>query len=91
MIRFRVTNMTCAHCVGAITRALAAVDEHAKVGVDLARGLVLVDTRDPRVEALRAAIADAGYAVALLEDAESPNEESRSASCCCRQSPARLA
>ena len=35
---FKVENMSCQHCVSAITRALQALDPAAQVCVDLARG-----------------------------------------------------
>ncbi len=37
---FKVENMSCQHCVSAITRALQALDPAAQVRVDLARGEV---------------------------------------------------
>lgn len=36
MIAFQVSDMTCARCAGAVTRALKAVDPAAVVRVDLA-------------------------------------------------------
>lgn len=37
---FKVENMSCQHCVSAITRALQALDPAARVRVDLAKGEV---------------------------------------------------
>ncbi|MBV2209171.1 MAG: heavy-metal-associated domain-containing protein [Thermomonas sp.] len=37
---FKVENMSCQHCVNAITRALQALDKHADVTVDLSKGEV---------------------------------------------------
>lgn len=39
---FKVENMSCQHCVNAVTRALQALDPAAQVRVDLARGEVEV-------------------------------------------------
>jgi copper chaperone len=61
MIAFTVNDMTCGHCVGTITRAIAAVDEGAKVTVDLAAHRVAIEPRAASAEALGEAIADAGY------------------------------
>ena len=35
MIQFQVEGMTCNHCVGAITRAVLAVDPAARVSADV--------------------------------------------------------
>ena len=37
MIAFEVNDMSCAHCVNTITRAVKAADKDAEVNVDLAR------------------------------------------------------
>ncbi len=42
MIAFEVNDMTCGHCVGAINKALKAVDGEAKVDIDLGRHLVQI-------------------------------------------------
>ena len=64
MIEFEVNDMTCGHCVGAITQAIAAVDASAKVEIDLPTHRVRIDGH-PNVEALRAAITEAGYTPVL--------------------------
>jgi copper chaperone len=60
MANFIVNDMTCGHCVAAITRALNAVDPHAVVTIDLGPHRVRVDST-LAAAALSAAIAGAGY------------------------------
>lgn len=60
---FDVQGMTCQHCVRAVQDAVQALDAQAQVTVDLPAGRVAVHSSQPR-EALAAAIAEAGYAVA---------------------------
>jgi copper chaperone CopZ len=62
MIHFDVPDMSCGHCVAAITRAVQAVDPQARVEVDLAARRVRVDPAQADADALAAAIRDAGYA-----------------------------
>jgi copper chaperone len=54
--------MTCKHCVSAVREALEAVDPQAHIDVQLARGRVEVDSRQPRAQ-LADAIREAGYTV----------------------------
>lgn len=61
MPRFRIDDMTCQHCVGAITRAVKAADAAAQVQVDLANHEVVVEGGALSGEALKAVIEDAGY------------------------------
>jgi copper chaperone len=61
MITYRVDDMTCGHCVRAITQAVQAVDPEARVAIDLAQHSVRIDTARAGDEALRAAISGAGY------------------------------
>ncbi len=60
---FTVTGMTCGHCEKAVIQALQQVDPRAQVLIDRAQNRVQVDSTQPR-EALAAAIAEEGYAVA---------------------------
>ena len=62
MLRLNVDGMSCGHCVGAVTRAVQAVDPKAEVRVDLAAKTVEART-DAHRDALAKAITDAGYAV----------------------------
>jgi copper chaperone len=60
-IEFDVKDMSCGHCVAAITRAVATLDPAAVVQTDLATHRVSVQSALP-VQALKQAIEDAGYA-----------------------------
>ena len=61
MPAFQVNDMTCGHCVRAITQAIQAVDPAAAVSVDLAQHRVTVVSAQADAGQLSAAIAQAGY------------------------------
>lgn len=63
MQTFDIPNMSCNHCVRAITEAVQAVDAQAKVEAALAEHRVQVDSPAPR-ERLVEALKEAGYAPA---------------------------
>lgn len=63
MTEFEIKNMSCGHCVGAITKAVKELDPAATVETDLASKIVKVDSNQGR-EVLAAALAEAGYAPA---------------------------
>ncbi len=60
MYQFKVTGMTCGHCVAAIEKAVKGLDAQAEVTADLENGQVSVNTE---VEAVTVsnAIQEAGY------------------------------
>lgn len=60
MIEFNIPNMSCGHCVKAVTEAVRSVDPQARVEVDLAGKHVKVESGQPR-EPLARALAEAGY------------------------------
>ena len=60
MIEFQVNDMTCGHCVGAISKAIADVDAAAKVEIDLPTHRVRITGTDEQAE-MEAAIREAGY------------------------------
>lgn len=62
MYHLQVENMSCGHCVGAVTKAVQSVDAAARVEIDLATKSVQIDSATP-LAPLKAAIADAGYPV----------------------------
>lgn len=62
MQAFKVSGMSCGHCVRAITQAIKALDASAEVEVDLASGLVQVSDGLDR-EQVQAAIREGGYSV----------------------------
>ncbi len=63
MQEFQIPNMSCGHCVRAITEAVQALDPAAKVQTDVAKRQVQVDSNVPR-EALVQQLNNAGYAPA---------------------------
>lgn len=64
MIEFQVNDMTCGHCVNAITQAIAAVDASAQVEIDLSTHRVRIRGNE-NVAAMQAAIVEAGYTPSL--------------------------
>ena len=60
MHHFHLPDMSCGHCVAAITQAVQAADAQARVEIDLAARTARVDSTLPR-EALTAALAEAGF------------------------------
>jgi copper chaperone len=61
MLSFQVDDMSCGHCVSAITQALKAADRDAVVHIDLAAHKVQVEPAAASAAQLQAAIEDAGY------------------------------
>ena len=79
MLRYQVDDITCGHCVQAITQAVKAVDASADVKVDLATKSVDVTTQ-AQAEAIAGAIRQAGYTpVVAVVDAQ---VASTPGSCC---------
>lgn len=60
MHQFTLPDMSCGHCVAAITEALKAADAQAGVLIDRDAKTAQVDSTLPR-ETLAAALAEAGY------------------------------
>lgn len=81
MIAFEVHDMTCGHCVSAITRALKAADRDAQVQVDLASHRVLVEPGSAEAEELADAIKEAGYTPVPVQEA-APVAAKAGGSCC---------
>ncbi|MGE8319292.1 MAG: heavy-metal-associated domain-containing protein [Comamonas sp.] len=83
MIVFNVQDMTCGHCAGVISRALAQTDRAAQVQIDVpTRQIRIAPSADTDAEALADAIHEAGYTpvqVAELAAAPAP-----AGGCCCR-------
>jgi copper chaperone len=61
MIAFQVSDMTCQHCAGAITKAIMAVDHSARVHADLATFTVEIEPSSANARQLSDAIRSAGY------------------------------
>ena len=60
MVTFQVNDMTCGHCASAISRAVAAVDQNARMDIRIQQKLVRVSSTASAAE-LAEAIQDAGY------------------------------
>ena len=80
MIEFTVPEMSCGHCVGAVTQALKAVDPAAQVDVTLADKKVRVQSTLER-QVLAQALSEAGYEPAAVSVPKGP---ARSCGCGCR-------
>jgi copper chaperone len=65
MYELQVEGMSCDGCVRSVTKSVQSVDSKARVEVDLAAKKVRVET-DASLEAVKAAISDAGYDVAAM-------------------------
>ena len=61
---FQVTGMTCGHCAQAVTTEVSAIDGVTDVQVDVETGRVDVTGDGVTEEAVRAAVDEAGYALA---------------------------
>ena len=60
-----VTGMTCGHCVASVTEEVSELPGVQNVDVDLATGSVTVTSTTPlEDDAVRAAVEEAGYALA---------------------------
>jgi copper chaperone CopZ len=61
---YRVTGMTCDHCVRAVTTELVLLSGVRSVDIDLAEGAVTVTSDGPLdQEEVREAVDEAGYAL----------------------------
>ena len=62
---YRVSGMTCGHCVSAVTAEVSALAGVTEVQVDLETGSVTVTSRSPLDDAaVRVAVEEAGYQLA---------------------------
>ena len=86
MISFQVNDMTCGHCVGAITKALEAADATANVRFDLATHRVDIEPGEADAAELSEAIKQAGYAPVQIDSANAssgPSAAPARKGCCC--------
>jgi len=60
MYDFKVSDMTCGHCVATVEKAVKSVDQTAKVNIDLGTSAVRIDSAKPAATFAKA-IQDAGY------------------------------
>lgn len=63
MLEFTIPQMTCGHCVRAVTEAVHEADPQAQVQVDLPNHKVQVQTTAPQAAVVQR-LAEAGYAPA---------------------------
>jgi copper chaperone CopZ len=61
--QYRITGMTCTHCVASVREEVGEIPGVADVDVDLASGRLTVRGTDVPTQAVRAAVAEAGYEV----------------------------
>ncbi|MGQ3052640.1 MAG: heavy-metal-associated domain-containing protein [Roseateles sp.] len=66
MHHFTLPDMSCGHCVAAITDALKAADAQARVEIDLPTRSAAVDSDLPR-QTLVAALTEAGYPPSITQ------------------------
>jgi copper chaperone len=81
MIVFNVNDMTCGHCVGAVTKAVKSVDPAATVSVNLETKRVQIDPTGSDARELSSAIAAAGYTPVEVAGQSTP-PASRGGNCC---------
>lgn len=85
MHAFRVDDMTCGHCASSITRAIGLTDKGAKVTIDLAQHLVMVEPSEANAQELRDAISEAGYTPVPVQAARAVAKPAKAGACCgCR-------
>lgn len=60
MLKFKVEDMTCGHCVATITKAVQQVDQQATVAADLPNHMVRIEGATDR-KIIEQAIREAGY------------------------------
>ena len=62
---YKVTGMTCGHCVGSVSEKIQQIDGVRDVAVDLGTGAVTVTADQPvSADAVAAAVREAGYQLA---------------------------
>jgi copper chaperone len=66
-MQFLISDMTCGHCVGAVTKAVKAADAAAEVQIDLTTKIATISS-DADARKITDAIADAGYTPVLQAD-----------------------
>lgn len=82
MIAFEVNDMSCGHCVSTITKALKSADRGARVTIDLAKHLVMVEPTEADAQELYDAIAEAGYTPVRAATTGAETEPPAGRSCC---------
>ena len=86
MKTFEVTDMTCGHCASTIARAIAGVDQDARVDVQLTRKQVQICSTASPAD-LAAAIEQAGFTARLVPAAVAPATPAAPRGCGCGCGP----
>lgn len=82
---FRVDDMTCGHCVSTIAKAIRATDRDARVSIDLAQHLVMVEPTEADAQELVDAITEAGYTPVPVPASTAVAQPATAGGCCgCR-------
>lgn len=82
MNAFEVNDMTCGHCVSAISKVVKQVDAAAQVSVDLPAKRVEIISSVADGAALQAAIQEAGYSPRTAPVASSAATQRARGGCC---------
>ena len=90
MVTFQVNDMTCGHCASAISRALAAVDNKARLDVRMQQKLVRVESTLSAAE-LAEAIQNAGYTPQEVRPESAQPAAPRAGGCGCGCGPTKAA
>ncbi len=65
-MKFSVENMTCGHCVKAITNAVKDADQQAQVEIDLGQKIVNIESQ-LSAEQVEKLLAEEGYTATLTQ------------------------
>lgn len=84
MFAFQIDDMTCGHCVAAITKAVRGVDASAQVEVDLASHRVEISQTQVTSLDLTSAIVGAGFTPMELNAPEPVPNAGGCSGCSCR-------
>lgn len=87
MITFHIPDMTCGHCASTIARAVASVDQDARLEVSIPQKLVSVQSTAAQSE-LAAAIQQAGFTPEKLTDPIARPAPAAGGCCCGTRKPA---
>ena len=82
MKTFQVNDMTCGHCVSAVTKAVKGINAAAYVSVNLATKRLEVDSSAVDARSIESAIAAAGY-TAVEETGNADRVQGAHSSSCC--------
>ena len=83
MLTFEVKDMTCGHCVSAITKAVESADPGARVQIDLARHRVEVQPVSGDFARFSEAISAAGYTPMVADTPGDVTVPAKKGGCCC--------